>query len=303
MGSPDLRPLSLLRRTLPRAFWVLMVIIVLAYSGLGMWFVINEQRLVLHPTRTIVIPENTPDFAYRRVELEASDGVRLAAWEMRCPRGDSTGIWVLYFHGNAGNISDCVDRFRQIERLGVNVFAGDYRGFGESNGHPDEEGFYRDAEAMAEYLTDVLHVPPHHVIVYGHSLGAAVAIGLVGHFDAACLIVEGAFTSMVDRERALYPVLPVNLLAQYRFPSIDRVGALKLPKLFIHATDDAAIPYAQGELLYEAASPPKTFLSLHGGHADCILVDDEAFLNGVRSFLIGVTVLRVSQKPVPSNVE
>ena len=276
------------------------VIVVLGYSGMGMWFVINEQRLVLHPTRAIVRPENTPDFTYSRVELKTSDNIRLIAWEMRCPRGDSTGIWILYLHGNVGNISDCVDRYRQLERLGVNVFAGDYRGFGESDGHPDEEGLSLDADAMADYLTDVLRIPPHHIIVYGHSLGAAVAVELVAHFDAACLIAEGAFTSMVDREQQLYPLLPVKFLAQYRFNSIGRVGALTIPKLFIHAVDDGSIPYSQGRQLFDSAAPPKSFLALHGGHADCILVDDETFLNGVRSFLVGVSVLPVHQRPVSS---
>ncbi len=303
MVSADRRPGRAFRRLLPRIFWIFIVVLVLGYSGMGMWFVINEQRLVLHPTRTIVRPENTPDFSYNRVEVQTADNVRLVAWEMRCPRGDSSGIWVLYLHGNAGNISDCVDRYRQLERLGVNVFAGDYRGFGESDGHPDEEGLSLDADAMADYLTDVLRVPPHHIIVYGHSLGAAVAIDLVGHLDAACLIVEGAFTSMVDREQQLYPLLPVKLLAHYRFNSIGRVGALTIPKLFIHAVDDKSIPFAQGRLLFDAAAPPKSFLSLHGGHTDCILVDDDNFLNGVRSFLIGVSVLPIPQRPVSSSAD
>ena len=300
MANTDTQPGSLLRRLLPRLFWILVVAVVLVYSSMGMWFVINEQRLVLHPTRAVVPPENTPDFTYQRVDLRTKDDIRLTAWEMHCRQGDSSGIWILYLHGNAGNISDCVDRYRQLERLGVNVFAGDYRGFGESDGHPDEEGLAKDAQAMADYLTDVLRVPPHHIIVYGHSLGAAVAIELVSKFDAACLITEGAFTSMVDCEQASYPYLPVKLLTQYRFNSMDRVGALTLPKLFIHAVDDASIPIAQARLLFAAAAPPKTFLTLHGGHTDCILVDDDTFLNGVRSFLIGASLLPVSQRPVTS---
>jgi fermentation-respiration switch protein FrsA (DUF1100 family) len=298
MANADMRPGNLARRFIPRLIWILIVGVILVYSGMGMWFVINEQRLVLHPSRTVEPPENTPDFAYTRVDLRTKDDVRLTAWEMRCPRGDSTGIWVLYLHGNSGNISDCVDRYRQIERLGVNVFAGDYRGFGESQGHPDEEGFYTDAATMADYLTDAHRVPPHHIILYGHSLGAAVAIELAGHIDAACLIVEGGFTSMVDRAQSAYPLLPVRWMAHFRFDSRTRIREISMPKLFVHASDDATIPIAEGRELFADAAPPKSFLSLHGGHTDCILVDDEKFLNGMRAFLVGNGVLPVHQKPI-----
>jgi fermentation-respiration switch protein FrsA (DUF1100 family) len=280
-----------------RLFWILVLIAIVAYGGLGMWFVVNEQRLVLHPTRVLTPPENTPDFHFTRVELDTRDNVRLVAWEMRCPAGDSSGVWILYFHGNAGNISDCVDRYRQLERLGVNVFAGDYRGFGESGGHPDEQGIYMDAETMLNYLTDVLRVRPDRIVLYGHSLGSAVAIELAGHRDAGCLVVEGAFTSMTERSQRLYPFLPVGLLGQYSFNSLARVRTLTLPKLFIHAADDRTVPFSQGKALYDAAPSPKSFLTLHGGHADCILSDDENFLNGMRSFLVGAGILPASHPP------
>ncbi|MGA9118950.1 MAG: alpha/beta hydrolase [Bacteroidota bacterium] len=294
---------QILRPFLSRGFWILVLIAIVGYGGMGMWFVVNEQRLVLHPTRIVLPPENTPDFQFSRVELETKDDVRLVAWEMHCAAGDSSGVWILYFHGNAGNISDCVDRYRQLERLGVNVFAGDYRGFGESGGHPDEQGFYTDAETMFSYLTDVLRVRPNRIILYGHSLGAAIAIELAQRRDAGCLIVEGAFTSMTFLSQKLYPLLPVGLLGQFKFDSIDKVGALQLPKLIIHAVDDKTIPFAQGKALYDAAPPPKYFLSLHGGHMDCILSDDEIFLNGMRSFLVGVGIFPASHRATNSTAE
>ncbi len=130
--------------------------------------------------------------------------------------------------------------------LGVNLFAYDYRGFGASDGNPSEAGVYADAAAAYRYLTDSLHVPPSRIVLFGHSLGTGVTIELARHVAAAGMIVEDAYTSVVDRGQEVFPLLPIRLIARSRFASIDKVGTLRLPKLFLHARNDRTIPIAHG---------------------------------------------------------
>ena len=154
--------------------------------------------------------------------------------------------------------------------MGLNLLAFDYRGYGESGGAPSEAGLYRDAEAAYRYLRRELGVPADRIILFGHSLGSAVAIDLASRVPPAGLIVEGAFTSATDRGQELYPYIPVRWIAASRFNSIGKMPLVTAPKLFLHAVHDEVIPLAHGRRLFEAASPPKRFVELGGGHAGCV---------------------------------
>ena len=155
-----------------------------------------------------------------------------------------TGLWLLICHGNAGNLSE-FDRpvhYAGLRGLGLSLLAFDYRGYGESGGSPGEQGLYRDADAAYRYLREERGVPADRIVLFGHSLGSAVAIDLASRVPAAGLIVEGALTSAVDRGRELYPYIPVGWIARSRFRSIDKLPAVSAPKLFLHATRDEVIP-------------------------------------------------------------
>ena len=133
--------------------------------------------------------------------------------------------------------------------LGINLFAFDYRGYGESSGVPDENGLYADATASYEYLTRTLGVTPDRLILFGHSLGSGVAIELASRVPAGGLIVEGAYTSIADRGQELYPLFPIRLIVTQRFPSLDRIPSITIPKLFLHSPEDVVIPYAHEALV------------------------------------------------------
>jgi fermentation-respiration switch protein FrsA (DUF1100 family) len=281
-----------------RILWSLILLAVIAYGGAWFWLVNNEEKLIFHPSRIVSAPENIPRYRLSNVTLKTSDGVGLSGWQIQTSAGDSTGAWLLYLHGNAGNVSQWADRYYQFTRLGVNVLAVDYRGYGESEGHPDEQGLYRDAEAMYDYLADVVRVPPHRIILYGHSLGSAVAIELALRREAACLIVEGAFTSIPDRGQELYPYFPVWLFARNKFDSIHKIGFVTIPKLFIHAADDEVIPLKYGQRLFNAAAPPKIFLLVRGGHSESLFVDEEDVLGGIWSFLSNLHTIPLRKNPI-----
>jgi len=296
-SDPTMPLTTRFRPYLVRTVWSVVLLSILAYVGVGFWFVVNESRFIYHPSRTLLPPQTFTPLKYERVDLLTPDHVKLAGWVMRSHLGDSTGTWVLYFHGNTGNIADCADRYQELQLLGVNVFAGDYRGYGESEGRPDEAGLYVDAACMFDYLTSVLRVPPHKIVLYGYSLGSGVAIELARRCDASALIVEGAFTSVPDRGQELYGLLPVRLLARNRFDSIGKIGSLRLPKLIIHAVDDTIVPFAHGKALFQRAAEPKDLLVLQGGHVDGIFVDSDTYLAGVMQFLAAQRLIPMGRLP------
>jgi hypothetical protein len=203
------------------------------------------------------------------------------------PAGGNSGYWLLICHGNAGNISEAGRPFHYagLRALGLSLFAFDYRGYGESEGVPTEQGLYRDADAAYRYLRDTLEVPAERVVVFGHSLGSAVAVELVGRVPAAGLVLDGALTSVVERAQELFPYAPVRWIAASRYPSIERVGALTIPKLFLHARDDEVVPFVHGRRLFEAAAPPKQFVPLQGGHGDAFEADSAAYFGAIGRFV------------------
>jgi fermentation-respiration switch protein FrsA (DUF1100 family) len=248
---------------------------------------LGESRMLYVPggSRSLVEPPAELGLGVRRVELTASDGVRLVGWAM--PADSSSAYWMLICHGNAGNISEAGRPFHYagLRALGLSLFAFDYRGYGESDGVPTEQGLYRDADAAYRYLRDTLDVPADRIVVFGHSLGSAVAVELVGRVPAAGLVLDGALTSVVERAQELFPYAPVRWIAASRYPSIARVGALTIPKLFLHARDDEVIPFAHGRRLFEAAAPPKRFVPLQGGHGDAFETDSAAYFGALGGFV------------------
>jgi fermentation-respiration switch protein FrsA (DUF1100 family) len=203
------------------------------------------------------------------------------------PPGDSGGRWVLILHGNAGNIATPgrIEHDRQLHALGLGILAIDYRGYGESDGTPSESGLYTDARAGYDFLRDSLGVPAARVVIYGHSLGSAVAVELASQVEAGALIVEGGFTSVPDLGAELYPWLPVRALARSRFDSAERIGGVRMPILCIHGRDDTTIPIAHGRRLFDRARDPKEFLEVPGGHDDAFDVGRTDYEAGIRRFL------------------
>ncbi|HSB54058.1 MAG TPA: alpha/beta hydrolase [Gemmatimonadales bacterium] len=253
------------------------------YALLVGWLVINEDRLVYFPEQgPVPLPRG---IGVNPVSLDAADGVRLSAWVL-APMSDASR-WILVLHGNAGNLATPgrPEHDSQLWHLGLGVFALDYRGYGDSQGMPSESGLYADALAAWQYLTTVRQVPPGRIVIYGHSLGAAVAVQLATRVPAAALIIEGAFTSAPDRGAELYPFIPVRLIARNRFPSLDRIRNLKMPLLVIHGRDDTTIPIAHGRRLFDAAPEPKSFLEVAGGHDDAYVVGASEYEEGITRFL------------------
>ena len=218
---------------------------------------------------------------FRDVSIETADGVRLHGWYVP---GDSDRV-LLFFHGNAGNISHRLGSIRQYRQLGLSVLIIDYRGYGQSEGRTTEQGIYQDAEAAWRYLTEANKTPANRIIVFGRSMGASAAAYLAARHRPLALIVESSFTSVPDIAREYYPWLPVRWLSRLRHSAEEFVARSKSPVLVIHSRDDEIVPFHHGEAIFKAAGEPKALIEIRGTHNDAFLRDEQNYLSGLRSFL------------------
>ena len=231
--------------------------------------------------RELVATPNAIGLDYKEVTLETSDGVRVHGWFVP---GASQRV-LIYFHGNAGNISHRLHSIRQFHELALSVFIIDYRGYGQSGGKPSETGLYRDAEAAWGYLTGDRGVAPENIILFGRSLGGSVASWLAVKENPGALIVDSAFTSVPDIGQEAYPFLPVRLLSRFQHATREHVAKATCPVMVIHSRDDEIIPFHHGEAIFSAAQEPKTFLEIRGGHNDAQMTSLATYHAGLQSFL------------------
>jgi uncharacterized protein len=275
-------------RSLHRMIWTIAALVVVIYVGLLVLLRLSESRLIYFPghQRHLLAPPSWLGLSTQRAEIPTDDGINLVGWVIPAPDAGN-GLWLLICHGNAGNLSE-FDRpvhYAGLRQLGLSLLAFDYRGYGESGGSPSEEGLYRDAQAAYRYLRETRRVPSDRIIVFGHSLGSAVAVDLVSRAPAAGLILDGALTSVINLGQELYPYIPVRWIAGSKFNSLEKVAEIRIPKLFLHAVRDEVVPLAHGHRLFAAAAQPKTFVELQGGHGDAFDVDSANYFGSIARFL------------------
>lgn len=228
-----------------------------------------ENRFIFFPPR---FPEGFPAHGKYPANLEevwisTEDGVRLNAWFRANAASSKVLLWL---HGNATNIGRQMEELEAYSRLGVNMLALDYRGYGKSEGSPDEAGVYRDAEAAYRYLAEQRRFLPGHIIVYGHSLGGAVAVDLASRHPCGGLIVESSFTNTGEMARLMFHLPLIEYLPRSKFDSLAKITRVHAPILVIHGTRDPTIPFAMGKKLFEAAPQPKWFLPVENGEHNSI---------------------------------
>ena len=261
---------------------------ILALAGLGYvlftgLIFLTQDRLIYMPSGNVTSTPERIGLAYEDIELVTEDGVRLHGWFVPGPDGDTPVL--LFLHGNAGNIGHRLHSLQQFHELGLAVLIIDYRGYGRSTGRPDEAGTYADARAAWQYLTEERSIPPEAIVVFGRSLGAAVAAELATGVEPAAVILESAFTSAADLGAHHYPWLPVRALLRHEYDTLGRVDAITAPILFAHSPQDEIVPFAHAERLHAAAGDAR-LLEMRGGHNDAFLATGEAYSDGLRAFLL-----------------
>jgi fermentation-respiration switch protein FrsA (DUF1100 family) len=246
------------------------------------------NHFIYFPTHRWMMTPASLGLEAEDVFLTPEPGVRLHAWFFRHPKALAT---LLFCHGNAGNASHRLQNVACLLQTGFQVLLFDYRGYGHSSGRPSESGLYRDAATVWEHLVaraDTVSAPQ---VIFGRSLGGAVAVDLATRVEADALIVENTFTSVQALARLTFP-LPLPALP-VRYDLLSKIGRLRVPLLVIHSERDELVPPTEGRVLFKAAPEPKTWYSVPGaGHNDAYLVGGEPYFHQLATFVAGLRVLR-----------
>ena len=244
--------------------------VLLIYAFFALYVFFRADSMIFLP-QTISY-QDTTDI----LKISVTDNERISATYLPNARSKYT---LLYIHGNAEDLGDIRPMLERLHNWGFNVFAYDYRGYGTSDGKPNEGNAYQDADAAYRYMTQQLKIPPERIILYGRSVGGGSATELATRHSVAGLILESTFTS------AFRVVIPFPLLPFDKFANLDKLGKIRCPVLVMHGQADQTIPIEHGQTLFEAASDPKMSLWVSGaGHDDFTWVAGERHQETLLSF-------------------
>lgn len=263
-------------------------IVTLVATGLIALLWTQQRRLIYFPSSGPGPAAATALPGGRDVVVPTDDGIRLGAWYFPGRPGPA----VLVCNGNAGDRSMRAPLAAALHRMGLSVLLFDYRGYGGNPGRPSEAGLTADAVAAQRWLAGQPGVDPDRIVYFGESLGAAVAVGLAVQRPPAALVLRSPFTSLADVGAVHYPWLPVRRLLLDRYPSIERIAAVRAPLLVVAGDRDDIVPAGLSERLYDAAAEPKRYVVVPGaGHNDPELLDGRRMLDAVQRFLSELGVL------------
>ena len=240
-----------------------------------------ERVAVFFPDRVLEQEPASVGLACEEAFIPTADGETLYGWWFSHEKPRAT---LLFFHGNAGNISHRLGKVVFFHDQGFQVLLVDYRGYGRSTGRPTEKGIYADAEAVWRYATEERNIKPKDLIAYGASLGGAVAVDLASRKEVGGLIVDSTFSSAKDMARMMFPWAPTWLMS-VEFHSVQKIKKVHVPKMIFHSEEDETVPYALGQKLFEAAGEPKFFVTTSGGHNDEHVLSREVFEKNMEAFM------------------
>lgn len=257
--------------------------LVVVLSIVGIFFFGNQlfNAILFHPIRGAEIEPERIGLVGEGVFLESEDGIQIHAFWLPVENSD---VAILFLHGNGGNASYSLLSSFEMVRLGASVLVLDYRGYGLSEGTPTEEGVYQDARAGLAYLTDVQGFPENRIIIFGQSLGGAVAVDLAQDRKLGGLILVSTFESVANLAKTRVPF--ADLFLSDRFDSGQKIARLRAPVLFLHGDRDGTVPIASGRSLFERAPEPKNFVIVKGaGHNNMADIGGRFYWNQIDQFI------------------
>lgn len=247
----------------------------------GLFYVLAPKVVFLPSAETFFAPDKSFPHAFEDVYFPSGDH-QLHGWWFE--KTSATGT-VVFFHGNAGNISHRQSTIELILSLPVNLFIFDYSGYGKSQGQASEKAIYRDAHAAWTFVTGTKQVPADQVYLWGRSLGGSAAVHLALDKPIRGLIMESTFTNAAAMANRLLPLLSRTLLLRYKLNNLGKIKKIRAPVLIIHSRDDEMIPFHMGTTLFKQAPEPKTFLSISGDHNNGFFENSKTYLNTVSHFM------------------
>lgn len=241
--------------------FVIYTVVGLLMLNVLMYF--QQPQMIFFPMSELYQTPANWGLEYEDVTFKTEDDTQLHGWFI--PNEEAEHV-LLFFHGNAGNISHRRESIEVFHRLGLNVFIIDYRGYGKSKGKPSEQGMYQDGIAAWRYLTEEKDFDADDVLIFGRSLGGAVAARLASQVEARGLILESTMSSAKEFSRAVFKILSRLVVIRYDFNTAQHLQSVNYPVLVLHSPDDEIMPFHLGEKVYQSANQPKQFVRMRGDH-------------------------------------
>ena len=249
-----------------------------------------ENSIIFYPDKALDDRPSNWDLFYKDIQFLTPDGQKLHGWFF--PVSGKSPV-LLFCHGNAGNISHRIENIKFLVKRDISVFIFDYKGYGQSSGRPSEKGIYIDGIAAYDYLTEIEKISPDRIVIFGRSIGGAVAIEVALQRTVRCLIIESTFTSTKDMAKTIFPFFIVSPFLPHHYNNILKIADVSVPKLIIHGEDDNIVPFSMGNKLFAQATEPKLFLPIHGaGHNDTYVVGGEDYFEAIVNFILSSTSVR-----------
>lgn len=266
------------KRKMLNAVYSILAFVVLL--NIGMFFI--QPAMLFIPYGSMNATPAEWGLEYEDVFFQTADHIQLHGWYIP---GQNAKRTVLFFHGNAGNISHRGESIKIFHRLGLNVFIPDYRGYGKSEGKPSEIGLYEDARSAWQYLLTQKGLQRENIILFGRSMGGAVATKLAADVQPGALILESVFSSINDMAKVIMPGLSRLIVRRFNFNNTAMIKQVYCPLLLMHSPDDEIIPFAQGQKVFQAASNPKKMIQLSGDHNNGFLQSQPDYERHIENFI------------------
>lgn len=277
---PDRTEKSLPKKIFFKAFRILFI----AYIGLLLFLYFFQSIFLFQPKEEYLGTPALVSLKYEEVAITSNNGNILSGWFV--PKADA-GQAVLFCHSNYGNISYFIQDLHAIHQMGFPVLVFDYQGYGKSGGEPSEESLHADGEAAWNYLLSRGY-GSDRIILWGRSLGGAVAARLAVDHEPAALVIESTFIKFPEVARDFFPYVPVSIIARYDLDVEKDIKKIDCPLLIVHSRDDEIIDFRHGKKLFQAAHEPKSFLEISGSHNDGYYSSGLLYYQSVNKFLESV---------------
>ena len=226
----------------------------ISYLLILLFMYIFQRTFMYHPNVKNTNPTNI-QFEYKEVYIDSEKDIKLKSWYSYSSPNKKT---VLFFHGNAGELSARIYKLNKFHDLDLNFLIISWRGFSGNKGKPTEQGLYKDAQSAVNWLEE-RGINKKDIILYGESLGTGIAVELATKHQYSGIILESPYTSMIDMGKRFYPFLPIRILQKDKYNSLKKLNIIKSPILVLHGKSDTLVPFSMGKKIYDAANEPKYY--------------------------------------------
>jgi fermentation-respiration switch protein FrsA (DUF1100 family) len=260
-------------------FYISLSLGLITYLIVLTYIYLFQRNLLYHPSDNSYQGDEI-NFDYKEIFIQNKEGIQLKAWLHEKDLTNKKTI--IFFHGNAGNLRNRNYKLNELSKFDVNFLIVAYRGFSGNQGKPSEQGLYEDARSTLDWIK-MKGVKERNLILYGESLGTAVAIETAQNKDLAGIILESPFTSMIELAQKYYPVLPVKYLLKDKYETIKKLTNINSPLLVLHGRLDSIVPFSMGKKLFEKANGPKFKYFIDND--DHMMRYDQKLLNEIKKFI------------------